>query len=146
LIAIFLLYQPVIKILNSVADQSTQLEFISLGGVELKVRASDLPRASEEVGKAIAGLTDRQVTFLLTVSGDAMHGYCENLDSPDTGYDLDIRQPLLDLESRGLLALDIRDQPERASERCARTIETRLTPRGTQARTFLVDLLSSQLK
>src|ERR1700720_1376543 len=79
LLTLFLFYSPIQTTLTAISNQSNDIEYIKLGGIELKVRASDLPPSSQKVGSSIVGLSKVEIVMLLEITRTPYgYGYCSN--------------------------------------------------------------------
>jgi hypothetical protein len=141
LLALLLFAQPLRRLVDTLSGE--QFETIKLGGLELNIRASDLPRLSGAVGTALAGLPERQMVILLQVSPTSSQGYCRGIGNADSSFDTNTSAPIRDLEKRGLVSVK---EQKGYSETCGDELMLRLTDLGVNARGFVVQLVAAQLK
>jgi hypothetical protein len=141
-LAIYLFYSPIEATLTTLSERSSDIENIKLGSLELKIRTSELPKSSAAVAKSIAGLAEKEIVMLLEIM-PAGYGYCRNNPS-DSSFDENYRAPLSDLKARKLI--EIEEQPGKNEPNCDLELYATLTKQGESARSFIVDLVTAQLK
>ncbi|HXI99830.1 MAG TPA: hypothetical protein VNH44_01325 [Micropepsaceae bacterium] len=141
LLAIGLFYRPIQTTLDTISNRSDDIEDIKLGGIELKIRASDLPKSSPAVASSIVGLSEREIVILLEIQPGG-YGYCKG--KFDSQFEVNAQKPLDDLRTRNLIQIEERTRAN--DESCGYELFAHLSDQGKSARSFIVDLVSAQLK
>ena len=85
LLALSLFYKPVETTLDTISARSNDIEDVKLGSIELKIRASELPRSTAAVAKSIIGLLEPELVMLLEIAPVGGHGYCKGRADLFTG-------------------------------------------------------------
>lgn len=141
LIALVLFTGPIKSLI-----QAGNLESVKIGSLELNLRAGDLPQvADRELANALTGLTSEGLVPLLSTEPDRPQEVCQ-MGSDQNEFNERTRRPFSVLHDRGLMNIEeqrYEDEQGNVSDVCLTPL---LTDLGIRARSFIIDLMSAQLK
>jgi hypothetical protein len=141
LIGIILFYSPIHTTLTGISDHANDINEVKLGSLEMTIQASALPHPSRAVASALVGLPQEEFVMMLDI-GRSSHGmgYCVGADP--IYYQKGLKQPLDDLQKRGLISLE----PMKKSVTNCEGDYAELTSVGKEANLFVVTLVTTQFK
>lgn len=122
--------RPVTTIVQTLPDLISHASTISLGGVELKINPSVLPKPSDEVAGVLNRLSNDQLADLMAFN-------------PGTHYC--INSSYKDLKKASLADLKLLDQQDNGTgDNCKNYYQ--LAELGSRTRDYLLSLISAQIK
>jgi hypothetical protein len=136
LIGIALFTGPIKSLINA-----GNLESVKIGSLELNLRASDLPQVPDrELATALMGLPEAGLVQLIATEPGRPAEHCQ-MGTDQDEFDDKTRRPFNDLSARGLL--DVEEVEYESGGACLTPL---LTDLGVRARTFVIDLMSAQMR
>jgi len=142
LLALVLFLSPIRNTLEAISRNSGDIDDVKLGGLELQIRQRDLPSSSPEVATAIIGLNEREVVMLLMISPE--NGYDFFKCGQGIGFADEVQNPLMDLQKRNIVTFEPKNSS--TDSNCPYELFAHLTDNGKIARSFVVNLVTAQLK
>jgi hypothetical protein len=121
-----------------------KIESLKIGSLELNLRESDIAEVPDRsLALALAGLSEAAIVSLLFAEPNVAYTQCQG--HTDRGeFDEETIRPFKDLEVRGLGTAKQERSGTGADNDLCLTLD--LTDQGARARTFVLDLISAQLK
>ncbi|NIV18645.1 MAG: hypothetical protein GWN47_09645 [Woeseiaceae bacterium] len=117
------------------------LESVKIGSLELNLRAGDLPQVTDrELARALTGLPEAAIIQLLATEPGRPVQVCQ-MGTDQGEFNEKTRRPLNDLSARKLL--EIEEVQFEGGDVCLTPL---LTDLGIRARTFIIDLMTAQLR
>ena len=117
------------------------LESVKIGSLELNLRASDLPQVTDrELSKALMGLPEAGIIQLLATEPGRPAEVCQ-MGTDQNEFDEKTRRPFYDLSARRLLDVEEAEYGDGSVR-----LTPLLTDLGIRARTFIIDLMTAQLR
>ena len=117
------------------------LDSIKIGFLELNLRASDLPQVTDrKLASALMGLPEAAVIQLVATEPGRPSQICQ-MDTDQDEFDEKTRRPFNDLYARRLL--NVEEVEHGNGSVCLTPL---LTDLGILARTFVIDMMSAQLR